>query len=54
MGKVVKLLLAVGLIAIAAYFFMNPPSFDAGSSKNGKPVVKPEEKVGVTTDTVGP
>lgn len=54
MGKIVKLLVAVGLIGVAAYLFMNPQVFNFGSgSSGGKPVVRPEEKVGVTTEGVG-
>lgn len=54
MGKLVKVLVAVGLIGVAIYLFMNPAkfSFDSGSN-SGKPAVRPEEKVGVTTETVG-
>lgn len=52
MGNLVKILLVVVVLAAAAYFLWGSSS-EVTSGKSGAPAVRPEEKVGVTTDTVG-
>jgi hypothetical protein len=52
MSKMIKLLVVVVLLGAAAYFYLNRPS-SVVSERSGAPAVRPEEKVGVTTETVG-
>ena len=58
MGKLVKLIIVVAIVAVAAYFAMNMSS-DSGSdraadTKQNDDALRVEEKYGFTTETIGP